>query len=94
MGEMHALFIKYSEYEYCVSLGSKWQLRSSNGDLLYTCRRKFIFLGFHGKRKAVEENRKAVGENRKVVEESGKPLKKVEKPLRKIGKPLKKAESC
>jgi hypothetical protein len=29
LGEMHALFIKYSEYEYFVSSGSKWQLQSS-----------------------------------------------------------------
>ncbi len=59
LGEMHALLIKYSEYEYFVSSGSEWQLRSSgsewqlqslgskwreirssNGDLLYTCRHK------------------------------------------------------
>jgi hypothetical protein len=36
------------------------------------------FLGFLGKRKAIEENWKAVEENQKAVEEIGKPLKKSE----------------
>jgi hypothetical protein len=36
------------------------------------------FLGFLGKRKAVEENWKAVEKNWKAIEESGKPLKKAE----------------
>ncbi len=36
------------------------------------------FLGFLGKRKAVEENWKAAEENRKAIEESGKQLKKAE----------------
>ncbi len=32
LGEMHAIFIKYSEYEYFVSLGSEWQLQSSGSE--------------------------------------------------------------
>ncbi len=36
------------------------------------------FLGFLGKRKAVEQNWKAIEENWKAVEEIGKPLKKAE----------------
>jgi hypothetical protein len=28
LGKMHGLFIKYLEYEYFVSSGSKWQLQS------------------------------------------------------------------
>ncbi len=55
--------------------GRKYKARMVIFCILATVNR---FLGFLGKRKAVEENWKAVEENWKAIEESGKQLKKAE----------------
>ncbi len=82
------------------SSGSKWrEIRSSNSDLLYTCRRRQIFsdLSESGKLlnkvgKPLKKIGKAIEESWKTVEESGKLLKKVESRLGKIGFRVRKIE--